>query len=80
MKSIYNGNASFYDNHISWSIVVPKRDFRYPVESMSMGTYNSETGEVFGPYTTFAEWMRDHTQNNDWYLHPKFTQLLYTGK
>lgn len=77
IHSIYNGKQSYYDNHISWSIIIPKSDFRYTVEGMSLGTYNVETGEVFGPYTSFAEWMKDHTQNNDWYLRIRYPQLLY---
>lgn len=77
LKSIYRGKQSFYDNHISWSIVVPKGDFRYPVEGMSMGTYNNNTGETFGPYTTFADWIKDRTQNRDWYEYAAYPQLLY---
>ena len=77
LKSIYNGKADYYDNHISWSIVVPKADFGYPIETMSLGTYNSKTGETFGPYTSFADWMKDHTQNQDWYQHTAYPQLLY---
>ena len=77
LKSIYNGKESYYDNHVSWSIVIPKADFRYPIEGMSLGTYNSTTGETFGPYTSFADWMRDHTQNQEWYVSPNNPQYLY---
>ena len=77
LKSIYNGKASYYDNHVSWSVVIPKGDFRYPVEGMSLGTYNSKTGETFGPYTSFADWIQDHTQHLDWYLNIAYPQLLY---
>ena len=77
LKSIYNGKQHLYDNHVSWSLVVPKGDFRYPVEGMSLGTYNSVIGEFFGPYTSFADWIMDHTQALDWYEHPTYTQLLY---
>ena len=77
LKSIFNGKSSFYDNHISWAVVIPKADFRYPVEGMSLGTYNSKTGETFGPYTSFAEWMTDHTQNQDWYKQVAYSHLLY---
>ena len=77
LKSIYNGKQAFYDNHVSWSVVVPKADFRYPIEGMSLGTYNSNTGETFGPYMSFADWMKDHTQYNDWYLNINHPQLLY---
>jgi len=77
LYSIFNGKADFYDNHVSWSVVVPQSDFRYPVEGMSLGTYNSRLGETFGPYTSFAEWMTDHTKNNDWYLRITYPQFLY---
>jgi LruC domain-containing protein len=77
LNSIFNGKSSYYDNHVSWAIVVPQRDFRYPIERMSLGTYNSELGETFGPYTSFADWMKDHTANNDWYLNIRYPQLLY---
>lgn len=77
LKSVFNGKTEFYNNHISWGIVIPKGDFRYPVEGMSLGTYNSKTGETFGPYTRFADWMKDHTQNQDWYKWIAYSQLLY---
>lgn len=77
LKNIYSGRESFYDNHISWSLVVPKADFRYPIEGMSLGTYNNKTGETFGPYTSFADWMKDHTQNLEWYNQITYPQLLY---
>lgn len=77
LKNIYGGKESFYDNHVSWSVVVPKADFRYPIEGVSLGTYNSKTGETFGPYTSFADWMKDHTQNLDWYQRTAYSQLLY---
>lgn len=77
LKSVFNGKADFYDNHISWGIVIPKGDFRYPIEAMSLGTYNSKTGETFGPYTRFADWMKDHTENQDWYYYVSYPQLLY---
>ena len=28
LKSVFNGKADFYDNHISWGVVIPKGDFR----------------------------------------------------
>lgn len=77
LKNIFRGKEHLYDNHVSWALVVPKADFRYPVERMSLGTYNSELGELFGPYTSFADWVKDHTQNRDWYEHPAYPQLLY---
>lgn len=77
LKSVFNGKTEYYNNHISWGIVIPKGDFRYPIEAMSLGTYNSKTGETFGPYTRFADWMKDHTQNQDWYNYIAYPQLLY---
>ena len=77
LRSIYGGKADFYDNHISWAIVVPKSDFRWSIENIPLGTYNSSTGETFGPYTSFAEWMKDHTQNNDWYERVAYPRYLY---
>ena len=77
LHSIYGGKADFYDNHISWAIVVPKSDFRWSIENIPLGTYNSSTGETFGPYTSFAEWMKDHTQNNDWYERVAYPRYLY---
>jgi hypothetical protein len=32
---------------------------------------------LFGPYTSFADWVKDHTQNRDWYERPTYPQLLY---
>lgn len=77
LKDIYRGHASSYDNHVSWCLTVPEGDFRYPVENMSLGTYSSETGAVFGPYGNFARWMQDHTSYQDWYLNPTIPQQLY---
>lgn len=77
LKNIFRGNASAYDNHVSWCVVVPKNDFRYPVEGMSLGTYSKETGGLFGPYDGFVYWMQDHNSNTDWYLKPTRAQLLY---
>ena len=77
LKNIFRGNASLYDNHISWCVTVPQSDFRYPVEGMSIGTYNSETEGVYGPYDGFAYWIQNHISNTDWYKHPTRPQLLY---
>ncbi len=77
LKDIFRGNASAYDNHVSWSLVIPQKDFRYPVEGMSMGTYSSETGGVYGPYDGFSYWIQSHTSNLDWYQNPTRPQLLY---
>lgn len=77
LKNIYRGNQDAYDNHVSWCVVIPKKDFRYPIEGMSLGTYNSQSGEVFGPYTDFAYWMQSHTRYTTWYMTANRPQLLY---
>ena len=66
-----------YDNHISWSLVIPKGDFRYPIEGISLCSYNSETGEVFGPYNGFSGWMQNHYTNLDWYKSVTLQTLVY---
>ena len=70
-------NSSAYDNHISWSVIVPKADFRYPLEGISLCNFNSSLNETFGPYEGFAGWMKDHTSNRNWYLHLDRPQLVY---
>ena len=70
-------NSSAYDNHVSWALVVPKSDFRYPLEGMSICNYNEETDETFGPYMGFSKWMQDHTTNLDWYQTLNYSQLVY---
>ena len=77
LKNIYRGNEDAYDNHVSWCVVVPQKDFRYPIEGMPLGTYNSQSGEVFGPYTDFAYWMQSHTRYTTWYMTANRPQLLY---
>ncbi len=77
LKDIFRGNASAYDNHVSWSVAVPKKDFRYPVEGMALGTFSNESGGLFGPYDGFTYWVQNHLSNTDWYLHPTRPQLLY---
>lgn len=75
--SCFNGYESAYDNHVSWSIVIPKADFRYPLEGMSLANFNSKLGETFGPYEGFAGWLQNHLTNRDWYLTPTREQLVY---
>lgn len=77
MKDIFRNNASAYDNHVSWCVVVPQRDFRYPIDGMSLGTYNSKTGEIFGPYNDFAKWMQNHSSYTEWYKNITHPQLLF---
>ena len=66
-----------YDNHISWAMIIPKRDFRYPLEGVSMSTYQESIDATFGPYEHFADWLKNHLTNHDWYLHVTREQLLY---
>lgn len=75
--AVFGNNKDKFDNHISWSIVVPKADFRYPTEGISLSSFNETTEERFGPYNGFSYWMQDHTQQLDWYLRPSYSQLLY---
>ena len=66
-----------YDNHVSWALIIPKRDFRYPQEGVSMCTYQEEIEATFGPYEQFADWLKNHQVSHDWYLHVTREQLLY---
>jgi len=70
-------DKSAYDNHVSWALVIPKGDFRYPLEGVSMCTYQKEIDATFGPYEGFANWLKSHLTNHDWYLHVTREQLLY---
>ena len=70
-------NLKAYDNHISWAVVIPKGDFRYPIENMPLSTFSTLTGSAFGPYDGFATWMGNHLISRDWYLTPTRPQLLY---
>ena len=79
LKDIFRGNQLAYDNHISWSVSVPKADFQYPIEGMAMGTLNG--GVNFGSYYTsghsFGEWIQNQNSNTDWYLYPSSRDLVY---
>jgi len=77
LRELYFGQQSAYDNHISWSIVIPKGDFRYPVEGMSICTFQSGIDASFGPYEEFAEWMKNHLVNRTWYQNITREQLVY---
>lgn len=70
-------NSSAYNNHVSWTIVVPKADFRYTRQGISLCGYNENTGETFGPYLGFVKWMQDHTSNHDWYETLNYSSLVY---
>lgn len=77
LRELYFGQQSAYDNSISWAVVVPKGDFRYPVEGNSISGFNQNTSEVFGPYEEFVKWMHNHVVSQDWYLTITRPQLVY---
>lgn len=72
-------NLSAYDYPVSWSLVIPKSDFRYCRQGISLSSYNSTTGEVFGPYTDFTTWMQNHNnaQARKWYETLNVPSLVY---
>ena len=74
---VYNDNQHLFDNHVSWSLVIPKGDFRYSLEGIGLCSFNNNTGERFGPYESFSYWMQDHNNYQDWYLHVTKEQLLF---
>ena len=74
---IYNGKSYLFDNHISWSLVIPQSDFRYAVEGICPGSYNSTTGSRFGPYQYYSHWLQNHKLYLDWYRIITQEALLY---
>lgn len=72
-------NLRAYDYPVSWSLVIPKSDFRYCRQGISLSSYNSTTGEVFGPYTDFTTWMQNHNnaQARKWYETLNVPSLVY---
>ena len=76
LYSIFTNKAA-YDNHISWSIVIPKADFKYPIEGISLCSFDEVLEETFGPYEGFVGWMKDHTTHHNWYLNLKRPELVY---
>lgn len=77
LKDIFRGNQDAYDNHVSWCVVVPQKDFRYAIEGMPLSTFSSQSGEVFGPYDDFSKWMKNHFAYNDWYKNISHMQFVY---
>ena len=75
--SCFNGYQSAYDNHISWSLVIPYADFRYAIEGSPLSSFDSNISSTFGPYEGFADWMKNHLTSRDWYLHLTRPQLVY---
>ncbi|MBR2114155.1 MAG: DUF4842 domain-containing protein [Prevotella sp.] len=76
LNSVFTNKAA-YDNHMSWALIIPKADFKYPIEGMSLSTFDNELEETFGPYEGFVGWMKDHTTHHNWYLNLKRPDLVY---
>lgn len=49
-----------YKGYSPFIICVPAKNFRWPMECIS----------IFEAYPEFAGWAEDHTKNVNWYLHP----------
>ena len=72
---------------LPWALMVPMRDFRYPLEGNEIG-FRKKTSEgvvaLFGAYMTighsFGEWVEDFTKCRDWYLYPEETKVYNTIK
>ena len=57
---------------LPWSLVIPYKKFRHPLEGVNIGFKKKEV-IGFGSYSkerghTFGEWSMDHTLAQDWYL------------
>jgi len=68
---------------LPWALMVPTRDFHYPLEGNEIGFRKKlADGNValFGAYMTkghaFGEWIEDYTQARDWYLYPTDNQVF----
>ena len=72
-----NTNMRDYDNNVSWSVVIPKGDFRYPIEGAPLCIYKEDFDEYYGPYEGFAKWIKDCDTNHDWYLKLTDPELAY---
>ena len=61
-----------YDDFLSWALVIPDANFRYPLEEMPLGTYRND--ELFGAYGllnhSFGQWARNYRTSRDWWMHP----------
>ena len=72
LYSYYSDSPSSYDSGFTWALEVPYKEFRYPLQGISMGSYKN--GVIYGayqkPYHSFGEWGADMTVANDWYLYP----------
>ena len=72
LYSYYSDSPSSYDSGFTWALEVPYKEFRYPLQGISMGSYKN--GVIYGayqkPYHSFGEWGADMTEADDWYLYP----------
>ena len=72
LYNYYNGAAASYNNGFSWALAIPYGNFRYPLETESIGTLKNTI--VSGAYQkqghSFGEWILDHNTAKDWYLYP----------
>ena len=72
LYNYYNGAAASYNNGFSWALTIPYGNFRYPLETVSIGMLKETI--VSGAYQeqghSFGEWILDHNTAKDWYLYP----------
>ena len=68
---------------LPWALMVPSRDFRYPLEGNEIGFKKKTTDgsdALFGAYMTkghaFGDWVENYTQARDWYLYPTSNQVF----
>ncbi len=75
--------SNFPTDHYTWALCIPQSDFRYPVEGMTLGSYDNTNniGAYFGAYNSsghrFADWAMNRNNATDWYLYPTNVGLLY---
>ena len=72
-----NTNMLDYGNNVSWAVVIPKGDFRYPIEGTPLCIYSEDIDEYYGPYEGFAKWIKDCDTNHDWYKTVTDATLVY---
>jgi hypothetical protein len=65
-----------------WAIMVPERDFLYPLEFTPIGSYNFAISG--GAYNTtghkFADWAQMPTVAADWYKYPETSLVFHPSK
>ena len=64
-------------NRVPWSMVIPYKKFRHPLEGVNLGFKKKDT-MGFGAYGykghSFGEWSMDHNKSQDWYLNEYATE------